>query len=212
MRVYRFLNDEWGLTAIKDKRLRISRIMDLNDPFEFLGMDLSKEVFREALQQTKRTLSSYTGVICFSHGWSNPLLWSHYADKHKGLCLGFDIHKSKLMEVNYVDERLPYKIPETKQDMMELLTTKFRHWEYEKEYRAFISLDVDIGGHHYIDFSANFKLRQIIVGASSTQTHFEIKQALGKKHNEVEILKARAAFRSFKVVRQHDSNLWPQNS
>ena len=33
--------------------------------------------------------------------------WAHYADGHKGLCLGFDISDHLLAEVNYVDERLP---------------------------------------------------------------------------------------------------------
>ncbi len=23
--------------------------------------------------------------------WSNPVIWAHYGDKHRGLCLGFEV-------------------------------------------------------------------------------------------------------------------------
>ena len=26
------------------------------------------------------------GMLCFSKGWHNPVQWSHYTDKHKGIC------------------------------------------------------------------------------------------------------------------------------
>jgi len=33
MRAYKFLNEKWGLAALNEKRLKLSRIFDLNDPF-----------------------------------------------------------------------------------------------------------------------------------------------------------------------------------
>ena len=33
--------------------------------------------------------------------------WAHYADKHKELCLGFDIPDHSLAKVNYSEKRLP---------------------------------------------------------------------------------------------------------
>ena len=41
MRVYKFLNAKYGLEALKNRRLKIARISDLNDPFELLGVNLS---------------------------------------------------------------------------------------------------------------------------------------------------------------------------
>jgi hypothetical protein len=32
-----------------------------------------------------------SGVCCFSTTHSNPLLWSHYGDQHRGLCVGYDV-------------------------------------------------------------------------------------------------------------------------
>jgi hypothetical protein len=37
MRLYHFIRERFGLEAIRDSRLKISRINELNDPFEFLG-------------------------------------------------------------------------------------------------------------------------------------------------------------------------------
>ena len=107
MRLYHFINEKYGLADLREKRLKIGRIMELNDPFEFMGVDLSDLSFRESMENTKRDLSEKFGILCFSESWNNPVQWAHYADGHKGLCLGFDISDHLLTEVNYVDERLP---------------------------------------------------------------------------------------------------------
>ena len=46
------------------------------------------------------------GVLCFSRGWHNPLLWSHYGDKHRGVCLGFDVPNAHIVHVSYNSSRL----------------------------------------------------------------------------------------------------------
>lgn len=33
------------------------------------------------------------GVFCASSDCNNELLWAHYADSHKGICIGFDAKK-----------------------------------------------------------------------------------------------------------------------
>lgn len=107
MRLYHFLNERYGLEDLREKRLKIGRIVELNDPFEFIGVDLSDPRFRKSMEKTKKDLSEKVGVLCFSKNWNDPVQWAHYADGHKGLCLGFDIPDHILAEVNYVDERLP---------------------------------------------------------------------------------------------------------
>ena len=111
MRVYHFLNVDHGLDNLRHRRLRISRIIELNDPFEFLGVDLSDRTFRQAFWETKRQLSKTNGLLCFSKTWRNPVLWEHYADKHRGLCLGFDVPKALLEKIKYVKLRLPAVSP-----------------------------------------------------------------------------------------------------
>jgi hypothetical protein len=37
--------------------------------------------------------SSYCfAITCFGERWDDHLMWSHYADNHKGLCLAFDMN------------------------------------------------------------------------------------------------------------------------
>ena len=55
--------------------------MELNDPFEFLGAELSDRNFRKAIKKTKKDLSKTKGILCFSKNWKNPVQWSHYTDK-----------------------------------------------------------------------------------------------------------------------------------
>jgi hypothetical protein len=140
MRVYHFVKAKDGLSNLEKRHLKISIIMELNDPFEFLGAELSDRNFRKAIKKTKKDLSKTKGILCFSKNWTNPVQWSHYTDKHKGLCLGFDVPDHFLAKVDYVKERLSQNGEINEELMLKFLTTKFEHWSYEKEYRLFVDL------------------------------------------------------------------------
>lgn len=208
MLIYHFINAYYGLEGIRNRRLKIARIMELNDPFEFLGVNLSDRKFRKALKDTKEELSKSKGILCFSETWKNPVLWSHYADKHRGLCLGFEVSNSTLERVEYVDSRhpIPSVIDETL--MKKLLYTKFRHWEYEQERRIYIELEEHVDGIYYSDFSNDLQLKKVIVGGESNVSRSELANALGNLNGNVESFKARAGFQEFEVVRQQDSAKW----
>jgi hypothetical protein len=51
-------------------------------------------------------------LLCFSADWSHPLIWAHYSDKHRGLCLGFEIPsevaKAKTRSVTYIPAALTF--------------------------------------------------------------------------------------------------------
>lgn len=208
MRAYHFLNEQFGLKDLVERRLKIARIMELNDPFEFLGVDLSNRDLRRVLKETKSDLAKTTGLLCFSKKWRNPLLWGHYADKHKGICLGFDVPDLHLAEVTYVNQRLAAPGAIDEPFMKQLLLTKYKHWVYEEEYRAFVPLTDEINGLYYVDFSEDLNLKQVIVGDQSRLTRDQISSALGDLANGVEVFKVRAAFKSFEVVHQQNAALW----
>jgi len=205
MRFYHFVNEYFGIKDLQEKRLKIARIMELNDPFEFLGMDLSNPEFRRAMNSTKKAFSKDRGILCFSKDWNNPLQWAHYADNHKGICLGFDIPSEKLTKVRYVEERIAHNGQINDDQMIQFLSTKFQHWSYEQEYRGFYRLEDEIDGIYYVDFSETLKLSQVIVGARSSITHARISALVDSC---VEVFKARAAFKTFRVVRNKNEDLW----
>jgi hypothetical protein len=52
MRAYRFLNEKFGLISLREKRLKISLLDDLNDPFELLPYEMTDPNRRIALRRT----------------------------------------------------------------------------------------------------------------------------------------------------------------
>lgn len=220
MRVYHFTKAIHGLEDIRLRRLKIARISELNDPFEFLQVVSRNPKTRGRYQYLKRSLSEYMGLLCFSENWRNPVQWSHYAESHQGVCLGFDIAPSaEMRKVRYVPRRIPPKLramktmgPEAVAHMLDLLTVKFEHWQYEQEHRLFVRLDdkEEKAGLYFFEFatSAEVKLRQVIVGAQSKISSEDVAEALGDLAPKVVACKARLAFRTFEVVRQRNQDLW----
>lgn len=155
-------------------------------------------------------------MLCFSADWHNPVQWSHYADKHKGVCLGFDVPDELLTRVRYtkMPPRLDWSAIDEGQtalgeaQMLRWLSTKYVHWIYENEWRVFPSLETpDARGLYFKDFDSSLKLRQILVGPMSPTTRADVANALNGLEG-VEAWKTRLAFRGYGVVRQLDSSMW----
>jgi hypothetical protein len=146
-----------------------------------------------------------------SRDWRHPLLWGHYADKHKGICLGFDVTDDDTFHpLEYWSER--WTLAElglrSLKDMDEsalkkVLFSKFDAWKYEEEYRCFARLESadQATGLYFIDLSPRLKLAQIILGARSELTRTAVEKVVGNSSNSVAIIKARAGFHRFEVVR-----------
>ena len=157
------------------------------------------------------------GMLCFSRRSDNPVQWSHYADHHRGICLGFDVPDRLLTRVSYTAKRLVadaerliagHQMDQATIDR--LLSTKYSHWRYENEVRQLVPLQTSIveNGRYFIPYSENLALRQVFVGASSTVTRAELGDALGELSGSVQTHKSRLAFRTFRVVRQRAESLW----
>lgn len=217
MRAYHFVNEEYGLQNLQRRRLKIANLDQLNDPFELFSIEMSDEKVRRAFEKMKRDLAENRGILCFSDSWQNPVIWGHYAEQHKGLCLGFDVPDHCLGKVDYSRKRLVADLEKlTNQanlkpdDARQFLFTKYSHWRYEREYRSFVTLeDRDSEtGLYFAEFSERLKLKIAIVGARSSLSRADISAALGEMNDEVNVFKARLAFKSFKVVRQRNEELW----
>ena len=201
MRVYHFLPAVHALEDIRKKRIKISEIDQLNDPFELWCVSQDDQQLRPALRKYKKEMGERFGLICFCKHWHNPLLWSHYADKHRGVCLGFDVDDGGLKAVNYVAERSSLQMPLTKETTDELLFTKYRDWHYEEELRHWFDLDEREDGHYFYPFDGLIQLREVIVGPLCTEPRDRIDEALKGHPKGISVIKARLAFRTFRVVK-----------
>lgn len=209
MRVYHFLNETYAVADIALRRLKVSRFNSLNDPFELLAADLRVPWHRTAFQGFKNELNETKGMISFSKSWWAPLLWGHYADRHYGMALGFDIPDEFLSKVIYTKERAKVEFDEQTRKVVngytvtdKLIRTKFSDWHYEEEYRMFIALNdaTKEGGFHFVDFSDDLVLREVIVGLNCSLPIPRVKQLLNGDLNNVRVKKAGLALRKFKVI------------
>jgi hypothetical protein len=197
VRVFHFLRSEHGLNNLRLGRLKVSQLDDLNDPFECFSADLSERKDRESFMRMKSHLASISELICFSRGWSNPVMWSHYAERHRGVCLGFEVPSEGLIPVRYISRRKKLCINELSiAKTKELLATKHSHWRYEDEVRYFRPLSQpEEDGRRYAKFGSDLRLTTVIIGSCSSLSRAEVEEALGTRKREVDLFKARLAFR-----------------
>ena len=203
MYVYHFLATQYALKTLYEHRIKISTITDLNDPFEMSCFNMENMDDLQGIAKAVEELSRRFGVICFSRSWNNPLLWAHYSDKHKGICLGFDMQDNFLKEVTYTRERLPP--PQYEEDINEAvaqqwLFTKFEDWRYEDEVRVFANLNESEGGLYFYDFDENIQLREVIVGVRCPVAKSVIDRALRGYPSSIRIIKAVLSPNSFELI------------
>lgn len=94
------------------------------------------------------------GIISFSEINHNILMWSHYANNHKGFVLEFDIVQDfknflPILKVDYSNEYPSIDWSRlTPADTAIIFTKKHKGWEYEKEWRC---TNTD-GANTYLEF------------------------------------------------------------
>jgi Protein of unknown function (DUF2971) len=114
------------------------------------GRALAEQAFELAAEDIRKT----RGVLCLSEVNNDILMWSHYAEKHSGVCLRFDPASEFLKEarpVHYADKYPKMDFIRVLEDLAadgaireradeELSTTLFltksSHWKYEHEWRV----------------------------------------------------------------------------
>lgn len=200
MRVYKFLTAKFGMKSLRERRLKVSLLDDLNDPFELLPYQMKKPSLRVDFKSLTSDFAIICGILCFSSDWKDPVIWAHYADKHKGLCLGFEIPKTMGKKVRYSRHRLEF--PASRELFSDpLFFTKYANWSYEKEVRCVRPLAgcTKSGKLYFMDFGDDLKLMKVIAGARCIVSEDEIRTALQPLEG-IRLTKARAGFRRFEVV------------
>ena len=207
MRAYHFTSNEHALDNLRNKRMKIATIGDMNDPFELLGMNLRDKEARKKFRSWRDDMASDYGFMCFSRNWHNPLLWSHYGDKHSGVCLGFDLSDEHLIDVIYTGSRI--QLPNgvlnqakgADQIMQRLLSAKYTDWAYEDEVRVFCDLaDPDAkSGRYFSGFGDTIALKEVIAGPLCKTTAEQFRDVI--EDQSVKLIKSRLAFKSYRIVK-----------
>ncbi|MDQ1197935.1 DUF2971 domain-containing protein [Agrobacterium sp. SORGH_AS 787] len=208
MRLYYYTKLQYGLAAIRDKRIKISLYDSLNDPFDFLGLAIDHRSERRRLSKIKKELSASFGIVCLSETWKEPLMWGHYADSHRGICLGFEVEAGGLQRILYRKERSRLedfgrtKVSQlTEEDKVEISRRKFDRWEYEREWRRVVALGEPdyVDNNYYLPFNESIQLKTVLFGLKASVSTAQVTQILAD-NPEARVAFTRPAFTSFDVV------------
>ena len=100
-----------------------------------------RQATEEAIQELHaQHITDQVGVLCVSTKRDDILMWSHYADSHRGVCLEFDGHfafMAHAQKVQYTHKRSPINVYVDSEEaaMKKALLTKAEQWAYEEEWR-----------------------------------------------------------------------------
>ena len=111
-RLYHFTEAKHGLDDLRNRRLKIAQFNNLNDPFELRSVDLSDPTNKLAFDLWIMEIAPRFGLLCFSQNWKAIPQWSHYAERHRGVCLGFDVSGAPDMFGSVCYEPRRKKFPE----------------------------------------------------------------------------------------------------
>ena len=128
------------IKLIKNHGLWLSHTNNFNDP-----VDPSIKLFNRNSGEYDYLLDSIK-VACLTTDNKNTVMWGHYADKHRGICIEYDI--SPLLDKNENDfliRKINYDRTAMINEnielydlnlLMDLFSIKSKEWEYEDEYRV----------------------------------------------------------------------------
>lgn len=156
-------NLRFFLDIIVNERLYAAKYDELNDPMEGAYMiDIQHQNIIRALRNKKEDIR----ICSLSRNYTHTLLWSHYADSHKGCCIEVSAkyQRERPTEINYIEN-----IPNIQGlvNAKELLSHKSPLWEYEDEVRFFRKSSC-----------FNVNIHQIIFGLKVTTEDFKFYEKL----------------------------------
>lgn len=183
---------------------------NFSDSFINEAHNISASAFNNIFKHSdyNKLHNSKRGITCFSRDNTNILMWSHYANKHSGVCLGFDIDESdehlvkffneqknqrlfpngnacRLLPIKYVsfDERPLIDMTDERKSWAEILTSKSNLWEYEQEVRIMVLSNNQMIFPRTLYYQANC-LKEIICGANmKLKTFIRLKNFIEKLPN-----------------------------
>ena len=208
---YRPIN-KYLIESLVNPSLYFAKPSELNDPFD-CRLNLESVFKQAALTATGKrqshlesALSQQTflknfqeafdnsGVCSFSLVNNETLLWSHYADRHKGVCLSYQIPRIHFSDddtinidwfekVNYGPETLIKLLQTCSMELNDFilnlippyLSTKSPSWGYEKEFRI-------IRKEHGIRNIHGYFLKKICFGLETPNSDIELVTKLANNY------------------------------
>ena len=148
----------FGINDDSDEIDQIIRLSNTLQPENMENAEKAEQMLNLAKEALAQKLNETFKIGCLSTSPKKRLMWSHYADGHKGFCIEYDFKNAPKdllpLPVIYSQKRplIPWEMAlnqsaETKSkcilQMIIGLLTKDKEWEYEEEWRILISSSED---------------------------------------------------------------------
>ena len=128
---------------LKEQKIWASTYYDLNDPMEWFFESNDSQFDQKILDEHKGDVR----ICCLSQTLNYGLMWSMYADEHRGICIEVEIQDSENIKENaglssdyWVKHNVEYKneppkIKDGHPSIDEILKIKSPQWKHEQEVR-----------------------------------------------------------------------------
>lgn len=148
------------------------------------------------------------GVLSLAKKWNCPLMWSHYADNHKGLCFEYDTTKhvfKNIDAVNYcgsrsinVSDLIEWKLNNSDLAKQRIINTYFYSkapdWKYEHEWRDICKTQGNL--------PAPVVISAVYFGMRCDNTILNMIECLYSQDRHIKLYKIEADKNSFKLKRR----------
>ena len=128
-------------------------------------------------------------IYCLTPKPTSNLMWSHYANNHRGICLEFHTGNplfSGAKEVVYRPDYprwLPHEVDKTG---VEMFLCKSDDWKYEEEFRIIGGLDME---KEYLNLDGEYfylppgALQSVIVGCEADEADYDAVRKMVSDHS-----------------------------
>ncbi|MGF1850532.1 DUF2971 domain-containing protein [Vibrio satsumensis] len=169
---------------IMKQRLYAAPYFDLNDPMEgrYLysqGSNTLDEDVRALIKGEKEKIR----ICSLSRDPENELMWSHYAEGHRGVAIGVEVDDTEyeVKPIIYDGLHVLNRNNLNQNAALDILSHKLNVWEYEQEERVFVK------GKHFI----SVRVKEVIFGRSmSNQDKGFIRELVEKIDPSIELKNA----------------------
>lgn len=188
--LYKYVSLNRVVDILDQHRLYLSDGKNFNDPFEITVADKKNHKFRhiEGLH-----------ILSLTNSFRNKLIWSHYTDSHKGVCITVKVPNNLVYPICYstkriyedsdIDDIISSSVMITKKSVekdfsplsknKKIAYIKDKKWLYEKEYRIVFD-ETDESGLIYDDgnWFMSVKILNIYLGANFEKNEMKIQKEI----------------------------------
>lgn len=118
-------------------------MLESSEPY--LDLENFKNSLKMSFDSWFESVRESRGVACFSETYQDLLMWGHYAEGHRGICIEYqtdhDVFRHAL-KVEYSERAIEVahlKWRQTQESFnevfLQIFTSKWKQWSYEKEWR-----------------------------------------------------------------------------